>query len=92
MIKLCSACLLALLLVACDSGEPQQIYIVQQQSLLEPKWDDLFLVYGCADNYAEAKNIADHYTSTYQGRSYRLVSKTISRSEYERLQKRLHIK
>lgn len=92
MKKLFAAYLLALALVACDSGVHQQIFIVQQKSSFTPAWDDLFLIYGCADNYAEAKNIADYYTSTYAGRSYRMVSKTISRREYEKLQKRLHIK
>lgn len=92
MKKLSAVCLLALLLVACDSGDSQQVYILQQQGVFRPAWDDVILVYGFSDNYTEAKKIADYYTSTYEGRSYRLVSKTISRREYEKMQKRLQIK
>lgn len=91
MKKLFAAGLLALTLVACDSGDPQQIYIVQQQSLLRPAWDDVIFVYGFADNRTEAESIRKHYASVYKDRTYRIISKAVSRREYEKLQKRLHI-
>lgn len=91
MKKLSTACLLAILLAACDSGESQQIYILQQQSVVRPAWDDVILFYGFADNGAEADSIRKHYASVYKDRSYRIVSKAVTRREYEKLQKRIHI-
>ncbi len=84
-------CLLIPLLSACEIGETQQIFILQQQSVVRPTWDDVILVYGFADNGAEAESIREHYASAYKDRSYRIVSKAVSRREYEKLQKRTHI-
>jgi hypothetical protein len=58
---------------------------------VRPAWDDVILVYGFVDNGAEAELIRKHYASVYKDRTYRLVSKAVSRREYEKLQKRLHI-
>lgn len=83
--KILATLLLALVLTACDSGEPKEICVVQQFSPALGKWEDVILVYGFWHNFDEAQVIAQHYTGINKERSYRVIAKQITRREYKKL-------
>ena len=80
--------LIALLATGCEQ-ETRNVAVVQQLGQFRPVWDDVIYVYGFADNYSEAKVIADHYSNIYAPRTYRIKTATIPLREYERQQKQL---
>lgn len=79
---------LALLATGCEQ-ETRDVAVVQQLGQFRPVWDDVIYVYGFADNYSEAKVIADHYSNIYAPRTYRIKTATIPLRDYERQQKQL---
>lgn len=87
--KILATLLLALALVACESGEPKEICIVQQFSPGLGQWEDVILVYGYWNNFDEAQLIAQHYTGINKERSYRVINKRIPRRQYETLRAQL---
>lgn len=47
------------------------------------------MVFGYWNNYDEAKQIADHYTTVNKERSYRVINKRVARRDYKNLRSRI---
>jgi hypothetical protein len=63
----------ALLLSGCTLKN-KGTYIIQKQSMFEPsRWDDVIDVYGFADDYSVARDIAKYLEE--DGGSYKIISK-----------------